>query len=214
LHLRLNCLFGLHTGWLPRTSALVWGKSCSKPFGALGTITSVDLDFVELCDTYYADIARFVKRHRISPSTADDLVQRTFLEAREQGTYDPSRGTPRAWLFGIALNVIRGHFREVKATRKAFALAAARESVVYEDDIEQLVAKLDAQAQRAILDHALRSLRREHLEVLALWAWTDLTQREIAAILRRPPGTIKTHLHEARAHMVTALRLSMERTDG
>jgi RNA polymerase sigma-70 factor, ECF subfamily len=174
----------------------------------------VDLDFVALCDAHYDEVARYVKRHRLSPSTADDLVHETFLEAREsRATYDPARATLRAWLFGIALNVIRGHFRETKARTKAHELAAARE-IVYDDDVERLIAKLDARAQRRVLDQALRSLRREHREALALWAWTDLTQPEIAAVLGRPPGTIKTHLYAARAQMIAALKLSLERTDG
>src|SRR5579862_6834630 len=49
-------------------------------------------------------------------TVAEDLTQDTLLAA-VQGTFDISRGTPRAWLFGIALRKIADHER-----RKAISI--------------------------------------------------------------------------------------------
>ena len=43
-----------------------------------------------------------------NPSLAEELVQRTVFDAvRGCGSYDPSRGSPEEWIFGIARNNIR-----------------------------------------------------------------------------------------------------------
>jgi RNA polymerase sigma factor (sigma-70 family) len=43
-----------------------------------------------------------------NPSLAEELVQRTVFDAvRGCGSYDPSRGSPSEWIFGIARNNIR-----------------------------------------------------------------------------------------------------------
>lgn len=176
----------------------------------------MDLDFRELCLAHYDEIARFLKRHRVDSSTADDLVQRTFEEAfRCRATYDPTIATPRAWLFGIAVRLKGSHFRQRRATDKAYSLAAARLEPSGEAWVDALIDRLDARALRDVLDAALESLPRPHLEVLTLYAWTDLTQREIAAALEIPEGTVKSRLNKARAHMRAMLQASsLEPHDG
>ena len=49
----------------------------------------------------------FMKRWP-TPSLAEELVQKTAFDAvRGCGSYDPSRGSPEEWIFGIARNNIR-----------------------------------------------------------------------------------------------------------
>jgi RNA polymerase sigma factor (sigma-70 family) len=49
----------------------------------------------------------FMKRWP-NPSLAEELVQKTVFDAvRGCGGYDPSRGSPEEWIFGIARNNIR-----------------------------------------------------------------------------------------------------------
>jgi RNA polymerase sigma-70 factor (ECF subfamily) len=49
----------------------------------------------------------FMKRWP-NPSLAEELVQKTAFDAvRGCGSYDPSRGSPEEWIFGIARNNIR-----------------------------------------------------------------------------------------------------------
>jgi len=47
-----------------------------------------------------------------NPSLAEELVQKTVFDAvRGCGSYDPSRGSPKEWIFGIARNNIRLEMR-------------------------------------------------------------------------------------------------------
>ena len=48
-----------------------------------------------------------------NPSLAEELVQKTVFDAvRGCGSYDPSRGSPEEWIFGIARNNIRLEVRK------------------------------------------------------------------------------------------------------
>jgi len=61
----------------------------------------------------------FMKRWP-NPSLAEELVQKTVFDAvRGCGSYDPSRGSPEEWIFGIARNNIRLEIRK-RASRPAF----------------------------------------------------------------------------------------------
>jgi RNA polymerase sigma factor (sigma-70 family) len=54
----------------------------------------------------------FIKRWP-NPSLAEELVQKTVFDAvRGYGGYDPSRGSPEEWIFGIARNNIRLEIRK------------------------------------------------------------------------------------------------------
>lgn len=54
----------------------------------------------------------FMKRWP-NPSLAEELVQKTVFDAvRGCGSYDPSRGSPEEWIFGIAQNNIRIEIRK------------------------------------------------------------------------------------------------------
>jgi RNA polymerase sigma-70 factor (ECF subfamily) len=58
----------------------------------------------------------FMKRWP-NPSLAEELVQRTVFDAvRGRNTYDPARGSPAEWVFGIARNNVRLEIRR-RATR-------------------------------------------------------------------------------------------------
>ncbi|HEU5469134.1 MAG TPA: RNA polymerase sigma factor [Actinophytocola sp.] len=64
-----------------------------------------------LYDAHARDLYRYLAR-RLDPSTADDLVAQTFLVAWERRRrYRPDRASARAWLYGIATNLLRHHAR-------------------------------------------------------------------------------------------------------
>lgn len=181
-----------------------------EPSCGLGVIRDVSLDLVALFDAHYDDIVRFLKRRRLNPALADELAQRTFVEAwRCRATYDPTRASPRAWLFGIAVNLMGRQFRDQRTEWKAHrALAGAQALAFDEGEIDAAVQRVDARAIRHTLDQCLALLSRPHYEVLTLYAWADLTQREIAAALGIPEGTVKSRLSAARAQMREILQAS------
>jgi RNA polymerase sigma-70 factor (ECF subfamily) len=67
--------------------------------------------FALLFDRHYAPLRRYLVP-RIGDDVANDLAAQAFVTAFEIRTrYDLSRPDARAWLFGIATNLLRHHIR-------------------------------------------------------------------------------------------------------
>jgi RNA polymerase sigma-70 factor (ECF subfamily) len=72
---------------------------------------------------HHGEIYRYLLRITARPSDADDLAQETFLRAFRAHRRLPSDANVRAWLFAIATNLSRNHFRALKRRRRAYVAA-------------------------------------------------------------------------------------------
>jgi DNA-directed RNA polymerase specialized sigma24 family protein len=60
---------------------------------------------------HYVPVYQFIAG-RVGPALAEDLAAETFATAyRRRASFEPGRGSLRAWLFGIAVNLVRNHWR-------------------------------------------------------------------------------------------------------
>ena len=89
----------------------------------------------ELCRRYAPSVCRFAGMIAGSSSDADDLAQDALLRAvRAIHSYDPSKGSPEAWLWRIVVNAGRDSARRRERTRwivERLAFTAPRESRIY-----------------------------------------------------------------------------------
>lgn len=151
--------------------------------------------FAVIFDRYAPVVHGYLSR-RVG-ALADDLVSETFLLAfRGRTGYAPGRAPVRAWLFGIATNLVRRHARDEERRYRAFGRAAGR--VESTTELGEVAGRVDAQALRGELADALAALPREDLDVLLLWTYPQLSYTEIAAALGVPVGTVRSRLHRAR----------------
>jgi RNA polymerase sigma-70 factor (ECF subfamily) len=158
--------------------------------------------FAVLFDRYAPIVHGYLSR-RVG-ALADDLVSETFLLAfRGRTGYAPERAPVRAWLFGIATNLVRRHARDEERRYRAFGRAAGH--VESTTELGEVAGRVDAQALRGELADALVALPREELEVLLLWTYPQLSYAEIAAALGVPIGTVRSRLHRARGKVRTRL---------
>lgn len=153
--------------------------------------------FGRLFDEHAEALHHYLAR-RIGTSAAEDVVAETFLAAlRGRRGYDPARAGVRAWLYGIAANLLRHHVRgEVRALRATARLAY--QTGVGEDHAEAVSARVDAQQRVGQLAAALAELTPGDREVLLLTSWAGLTAGEIGAALDIPAGTVRSRLHRVR----------------
>jgi RNA polymerase sigma factor (sigma-70 family) len=153
-----------------------------------------------LYDAHARDLHRYLAR-RLDPVVADDLVAETFLVAWEQrARYDPARGVARAWLFGIATNLLRRHARTEANTLRAMTRDAGRAAPVEPADAAS-ASRVDAGRAARVLSDGLAALRPEERDVLLLVAWAHLRPVEIAAALDLDVQTVRTRLHRARTKL-------------
>ena len=168
---------------------------------------STDADLVErwrsgdraacalLFDRYYANLARFF-RSKV-PEAADDLVQRTFLRCFEALTRLAEVHAFRSFLFGIACNTLREHYRSVHRdhARLVFTSVSAH-------DLDPTASAVVGwrQEQRLLLE-ALRRIPLADQILIELRYWEQLPGQEIAEIVAAPLGTVKANLHRARRRL-------------
>lgn len=150
--------------------------------------------FDEVFETEFGPLHRYLAR-RLGASAADDLAAETFAVAfRSWERLDPERPV-RPWLYGIAANLVRHHWRKERRMLDAYARTGI-DPVLAQDD--ETVERADADSRQRELAAALAELRRDEREILLLHAWAELTDAEIADALDLPAGTVKSRLSRTR----------------
>jgi RNA polymerase sigma factor (sigma-70 family) len=143
-------------------------------------------------------VQRFVARRVDDPYLAADLTAEVFLAAIDAAAgYQPERGSPAAWLFGVARIVVAGEHRRNARERRAHARLQGRR-LLGEDDLERMRERIDAASQSRELFAAVARLPEGERAVLELVALDDLSVTEAAAVLGVRPVTARVRLHRAR----------------
>jgi len=125
---------------------------------------------------------------------AEEAAQDGFIRAH-QSLRGFRIGEPlRPWLLRIvtnlALNQVRGRSRRLRLLERAGVLAERRA----EPPAEDAVFANDRQRQ---LWQAIRELSEDDRVVLYLRYFLDLPEREIATVIGKAPGTVKSRLNRA-----------------
>jgi len=141
----------------------------------------------------FGPLYRYLRR-RIGADAAEDLASATFAMAYASWErFDPARPV-RPWLYGIAANLVRHHWRDERRMLRAYERTGV--DLVFSSDDES-INRVDASARRRQLAAGLAELRAQEREILLLHAWVELSDGEIAAALSLPVGTVKSRLHRA-----------------
>jgi RNA polymerase sigma-70 factor (ECF subfamily) len=134
---------------------------------------------------------RFLLRRVGHAAQAEDLFQETWMSVMKgRDTYDPSRSF-KTWLYSIALHASRKAWRQQPAT--SIDPAAISRPLVGDSPTKTLERRETAAAVRKILE-ALPEAQRD---VFLLCEYEGLTYPEIAAVLGRPLGTVKSQMFYA-----------------
>jgi RNA polymerase sigma-70 factor (ECF subfamily) len=133
----------------------------------------------------YAYVASLLRDH----SAAEDVTALAFERAyRRRSRYRASRGSPEAWLFGIARNAALDELRARRRRAVLEAEPADVHAVPVESGAEQTLRRETVAAALATLDPRERDL-------VALKFFAGLTNAEIARVLRISESNTGTRLH-------------------
>lgn len=123
----------------------------------------------------------------------EELVQRTLVRLVEAKDRYQGQSSPRAFVFGVARNVLREHYR---------ANHGPERGDVEEQSVRDLGAGPSTMRWRRLEDERLLDVLRQlplHMQtVLELFYWDDLTGREIAEVLEVAEGTVASRLRRAK----------------
>lgn len=151
-------------------------------------------------DRHAASIGRYASR-RVGPGLARDIVSDTFRVACERfDEFDATRGGERPWLFGIATNLIRRHWRTEERRLRIQAHAVRIEGQPV-DPLLRVDDRLDASARYDRVVDAVATLDPQDRDLLVLIAWEEMTSREAAEVIGIPSGTVRSRLNRIRTHL-------------
>ncbi|HEX8781253.1 MAG TPA: sigma-70 family RNA polymerase sigma factor, partial [Nocardioides sp.] len=123
--------------------------------------------YTEHVDSIYGFLAR-----RVGAQLAEELTAQTFTEAlARHDRYDPERGPIGPWLFGIAANLLRRHYRQEERALRAISAYAGRVPLAVEDDEERADSRVVADERWPAVAQALLNMSPGERDVLLLYAW-------------------------------------------
>lgn len=145
-------------------------------------------------EAYGGQLYSYLRFHLPSPDLAEDLTAEAFLRAlRSFNSFDPSTGSPRAWLFRIAQNVLRDYLRQARR-RQTLPIAGMRdlkceapspeERVLWEEEVASLLG-------------ALEDLSPDDRRVISLCYGSELSMAEAGEVLGLSAAATRTRLWRA-----------------
>lgn len=147
----------------------------------------------ELFNRHFTSVHRFF-RNKVQEEALEDLVQQTFMASVEGRERFRSDSTFRTYLFGVAHNLLRDHYRR---QRKVEVLDFGETSV--EDVRVGPNTLLGRQQEQRLLLEALRRIPIDSQIVLELYYWEELSASQTAAVLGIPEGTVRGRVRKAKA---------------
>jgi RNA polymerase sigma factor (sigma-70 family) len=161
--------------------------------------------FTVLFDRHYDHVWRYVCR-RSGTALADELASEVFVRALG-GRSALGRGeiNVRAWLYGIATNLLREHSRSEARRWRAYARAV--QPTATSGDLDDVERRVDAAARGPAVPRALAGLQTPDRDTLLLLALTELDYAGIAIATGVPIGTVRSRLHRARRRVRLELGL-------
>jgi RNA polymerase sigma-70 factor (ECF subfamily) len=154
----------------------------------------------------YASLVFNLAAQTLGAATAEEIVQDVFVAVwRKAGSFDPARGTFRAWVLRIAhlrvLNELRRRGRRIKVEPDPEGLGVSSAPEPGPGPPEAAW----REHRRAIVRQAVAALPPPQRQALSLAFLDDLSHEQIAQFLGLPLGTAKSRiragLHALRAHL-------------
>jgi RNA polymerase sigma-70 factor, ECF subfamily len=149
------------------------------------------LAFEDLYRSSRGDVYAYVATLLRDASAAEDVTALTFERAyRKRRSFRPDRGSPRAWLFGIARNAALDELRRRRRVAPLLGEAADRR---YEEEHDGAEATL----RRVTVRTALAELSGRDRELIALKFHAGLSNAELAKVIGTSQTNAGTMLHRA-----------------
>lgn len=146
----------------------------------------------ELFERHYDAVERFF-RNKVADGH-DDLVQQTFAACVESRRKFRRESTFRTYLFAIANNTLKAHFRMLRRehTRLEFTEISAWDLAPGPSTMFR------ARREQQLLLEALRQIPLDYQVVLELFYWEELPGSVISEIIELPENTVRSRLRKGR----------------
>lgn len=136
----------------------------------------------------------FIYRYTQDEQLSIDVVQDTFVKVQKyKHTFSPEKGTLKNFLFQTAYRIMIDKLNRQKMWYRVMPfLKPEHQQFEHPED-------------KMTVQHAIRTLPEKQRSVILLTYYHDLSQAEIAQILKIPTGTVKSRLHHAISNLKNIL---------
>ena len=148
------------------------------------SLRRTDKEIAGLYEDHFDAVYRVCFAHVKSASDADDMVHDTFVKLIRQGPAFESAAHERAWLIRTAMNLCIDKLRHWWGKREKL------------EDFENLSGAEPYEIDETL--EAIMNLPDKYKTVVFMYYYEGYSSPEIARALRKPPATVRGHLHEAR----------------
>ena len=161
----------------------------------------MDAREIEKCiDEFGTDVYRFCLNLCMDKADAEDLYQQTFLKALEMERTLDWQQNPKALFFSIANNLWKSDKRKW-SRRNTIAPSSnideETEAVLQsEESVEENFIQKEMIAE---VNRIIQTLPEKIRIPLTLFYLSDCSIEQIAVIIKKPPGTIKSRLSKGRS---------------
>jgi len=165
-----------------------------------GTDATVDLDFEQLYREHAAFLGRVIVRLVGDGPHADDILQETFVAAMTGADQFGGRSSPRTWLYGIASNLCKKHWR--RKMRDGRLRALLRPAALLFGKAPTPERRIDLNQAIGVARSALDELPIAQREAFVLFELEGLNGEEIAILTHTPLATVWSRLSRGRARFL------------
>jgi RNA polymerase sigma-70 factor, ECF subfamily len=157
-----------------------------------GNVEALDVLYDRYARAVFSFAVRIVHDGRI----AEEVLQEAFMRSWQQsGRFELNRGNYASWLLSITHNLAIDEVRKSQRRPQKADLVdisdVLRGEVDTSADVEEAA---EASELRNVIRTAMKSLPEAQRRTIELAYFEGLSQREIAAFLNEPLGTIKTRM--------------------
>ena len=162
------------------------------------TVAAVDTDWLELVfREQYGELVGLARLLCDDRGAAEEIVQEAFVRLHLNRWRIRQPDKALAYVRSTVLNLSRGRLRRLQVARRHESTATRNA-----DPGDETVA---SDARRHVVD-ALRQLPTRQRECMVLRYYAGLSEREIAESLGIAAGSVKSHIHRARATLAETLK--------
>jgi RNA polymerase sigma-70 factor (ECF subfamily) len=152
--------------------------------------------FAQLYDRREPALYRFALHMSGSPAVAEEVSHEVFVQLMGPSTrFDETKGSLESFLYGIARNLVR-------VARRVGPVMEPVDRRVDHDILGELIGN----ETTAALYRTLRELPERYRDVVVLCDLEERSYEDVARLIGRPVGTVRSRLHRARALLSAKLK--------
>lgn len=156
--------------------------------------------FERLANMFHEDIFRMVYYRTRSTMDAEDITQDIFIRAFKNLSKLKAADRFRSWLFSIAVNQVRDHFRKKRFQKLFSPLSDSGNEELPSIRTDENTEALDSLVRQDFwkqVKSLLDKLSRMEKEVFVLRFMDHLSIKEVSQVVKKSESTVKTHLYRA-----------------